>query len=98
MQYAIISVNNKDPRFFFVAKPSPAERIHSHHSTQNPFKLDHYLMKLVTPFVGVVLDPFAGSGTLAVAAHNLDYDAICIEKQDDYVEIIYKRLEERVQE
>lgn len=96
MQYEMIPVNKKVPRFFFVAKPSPAERKHSHHPTQKPVQLIQYLIKLVTPVDGVVLDPFAGSGTLAIAAQNLGFDAICIEKEDQYVEIIYKRLEERV--
>jgi hypothetical protein len=56
-------------RFFYVAKASPAERgVDNNHPTVKPVTLMQYLVRLVTPLGGVVLDPFCGSGTTGMAA------------------------------
>lgn len=52
-----------------------------------------YLIKLVTQPDGVVLDPFAGSGSTLVAAKELGFKYIGIEKEKQYCEIAEKRLE-----
>jgi len=41
---------------------------------------------------GIILDPFAGSGTTLIAAENLGYDAIGIEIEDNYVDVAIERL------
>ena len=62
------------------------------HPTVKPVKLMEWLITLVTPPNGTVLDPFAGSGTTGVAAKNLRFNYILIEKQDEYIPIIEARL------
>jgi len=51
-----------------------------------------YLVRLVTPPHGVVLDPFAGSGTTGLACQMEGFDYILIEKDPHFVEIIKRRL------
>lgn len=80
-------------RFFYCAKASKKERGEgNNHPTVKPIKLMEYLVTLVTPPNGIVLDPFAGSGTTLLAAKNLGFDYIGFEKEGEYVEIIHKRL------
>tara|TARA_R100000805_G_C3611269_1_gene111904 strand:- start:1061 stop:1531 length:471 start_codon:yes stop_codon:yes gene_type:complete len=55
-------------RYFYSAKTSPAERAGSKHPTIKPLALMRYLVRLVTPPGGVVLDPYLGSGTTLLAA------------------------------
>lgn len=62
------------------------------HPTVKPLKLIKYLLKLVTPPGGIVLDPFLGSGTLAVAAIELGYDWEGIELNSEYIEIAKARI------
>ena len=65
----------------------------NNHPTVKPIALMEYLIKMVTPKGGTVLDPFAGSGTTGVACKNLNRNYILIEKEPEYIEIIKKRLE-----
>ena len=50
-------------RFFYCAKAAMAERAGSKHPTIKPIKLMQWLVRLITPPGGLVLDPFAGAGT-----------------------------------
>lgn len=68
-------------------------RVGNFHCTVKPTELMKWLVQLVTPEGGVVLDPFAGSGTTLVAAKMLGRDCIGIEREPEYVEIIKRRLE-----
>ena len=52
-----------------------------------------YLVQLVTPPGGIVLDPFAGSGTTLLACQLLGIRAIGIELEEPHCEIIRARLE-----
>ena len=80
-------------RFFYCAKASGREKgKFNNHPTVKPIKLMEYLVRLVTPKGGTVLDPFAGSGTTLLAAKNLGFNYIGIEKEKEYIEIIEKRL------
>jgi len=65
----------------------------NHHPTVKPIKLMEYLCKLITPPSGIVLDPFMGSGSTGIAAINLGFDFIGIEKELEYLEIATKRIE-----
>jgi site-specific DNA-methyltransferase (adenine-specific) len=58
-------------RFFYVAKASSGERHYAGrcgHPTVKPVSLMRWLVRLVTPPRGLVLDPFAGSGSTGIAA------------------------------
>jgi len=68
-------------------------RVGNFHCTVKPTELMKWLVQLVTPEGGVVLDPFAGSGTTLVACKMLGRDCIGIEREPEYVEIIKRRLE-----
>ena len=63
------------------------------HPTVKPLALMRYLIKLVTPPNGIVLDPFLGSGTTAVAATLEGFDWIGCEMTEDYWPIIEARVE-----
>lgn len=65
----------------------------NHHPTVKPIKLMEYLCRLITPPAGIVLDPFAGSGSTGVAAKNLGFGFVGIEMSAEYAEIARKRLE-----
>ena len=64
------------------------------HPTQKPVKLFEYLIKTYTNENDLVLDNCAGSGTTAVACHNLNRDCILIEKEPEYCQIIKNRMNE----
>lgn len=65
----------------------------NYHPTVKPLALMRYLVRLVTPPNGVVLDPFAGSGTTLAAATLEGINSIGIELTDDYLPIIHARCQ-----
>jgi site-specific DNA-methyltransferase (adenine-specific) len=65
----------------------------NNHPTVKPIELMKYLIKLVTPAGGRVLDPFNGSGSTGCAAVELGYEYVGIELDPKYVEIATKRIE-----
>ena len=79
-------------RFFYCAKASRADRAGSKHPTVKPVSLIRYLCRLVTPPGGVVLDPFAGSGTTGQAARDEGFRAVLVEREAEYVADIRRRL------
>jgi len=64
----------------------------NHHPTQKPVALFEYLIKTYTNEGDLVLDNCAGSGTTGVACKNLNRQFILIEKEQEYIDIINKRL------
>jgi site-specific DNA-methyltransferase (adenine-specific) len=64
------------------------------HPTVKPVALMRYLCRLVTPPGGIVLDPFAGSGSTGIAALAEGMQFIGIEREAEYVEIANSRLAE----
>lgn len=79
-------------RFFYAAKADKADRWGSRHPTVKPVDLIRWLVTLVVPPGGIFLDPFAGSGTAAVAALASGRDAILIERDPGYVADIRERI------
>ena len=67
------------------------------HPTVKPVALMEWLVTLVTPANGVVLDPFAGSGTTLQAAINEGFDPIGVEQDADYIQLINKRLDTTIE-
>lgn len=87
----------KEPaRFFYCAKTSKRERNEgcetNAHPTVKPIKLMSYLITLVTPPGGTVLDPFMGSGSTGVAAIQSGFNFLGIEKEPEYFQIAEKRI------
>ena len=62
------------------------------HPTVKPVALISYLIILITPKRGIVLDPFGGSGTTAVACLENDFNYVIIEKEADHIPIIKARI------
>ena len=70
----------------------------NNHPTVKPLALMEYLCTLTkTPTGGVVLDPFAGSGSTLVACQNTGRDFIGIEKEAEYCKIAEARLKRKRQ-
>jgi site-specific DNA-methyltransferase (adenine-specific) len=79
-------------RFFYSAKADAEDRLGSKHPTVKPIDLMAWLCRLVTPPGGVILDPFAGTGTTGLAAMREGFDCILIEREAQYVADIHRRL------
>ena len=83
-------------RFFYCSKASSKERPEVDgvkHPTVKPLALMRWLVRLVTPPGGTVLDPFAGSGTTIEAAILEGFDAVGAEMEPSYLPLIERRLE-----
>lgn len=65
----------------------------NNHPTVKPVELMKYLIKLVTPPNGKVLDPFNGSGSTGMAAVSLGHEYVGCELDPNYVDISIKRIE-----
>ncbi len=80
-------------RFFYTPKASPSERgEHNTHPTVKPLRIVEWLVKLVCPPGGLVLDPFAGSGTTAVACLNTGRRCVGIEREPEYFDVACRRV------
>ena len=85
-----------DAPFMYCAKAPKSERPVVDgvaHSTVKPVTLMKWLVRMVTPPGGVVLDPFAGSGTTLEAAILEGFNAVGIEREADYLPLIRARLD-----
>ena len=67
-------------------------KVGNNHPTVKPVELMKYLVKLVTPEGGIVLDPFNGSGSTGMACVELGYEYIGCELDPSYVEIATNRI------
>src|SRR5699024_10846206 len=83
-------------RFFYTAKAPKRERPNVdgvQHPTVKPLAIMEWLIRLVTPPGGTILDPFAGSGTTLEAARNAGFSSIGIEAEETYLPLIDQRLQ-----
>lgn len=94
-----VESNKSAARFFYSAKTSPTDRsagmlggMTNNHPTVKPTALMQYLVRLVTPPGGVVLDPFMGSGSTGKACMREGVSFIGIELDSDYIEIAKSRI------
>jgi len=88
--------NGGASRFFYVAKAPAKERPKvdgTAHPTVKPLTLMRWLCRLVTPPDGVILEPFAGSGTTVEAALLEGFRVVAIEREADYLPLIQARLD-----
>jgi DNA modification methylase len=79
-------------RFFYAAKANKKDRAGSKHPTVKPISLLRYLARMITPPGGIILDPFAGSGTTGEAAYLEGFQCILIEREKEYQDDIENRL------
>ena len=84
-------------RFFYTAKASRQDRnvgglADNTHPTVKPTDLMRWLIRLVTPPGGIILDPFGGSGSTGLAARAENVRCILIEREPEYLQIIRDRL------
>ena len=80
-----------DPLFYH-PKAGKLDRAGSKHPTVKPIALMQYLIRHITPPGGIVLDPFAGSGTTAEAARREGFDVILMEAEQEYVDFLNQRF------
>lgn len=88
-------------RFFYVPKANSNERPRAGevaHPTVKPLDLMRYLVKLVTPPGGTVLEPFAGSGTTLEACLIEGFQVIGIELTEDYLPLITQRISKPIEQ
>lgn len=88
-------------RFFYCAKAPKKERpvivdedgTRTVHPTVKPLALMRWLIRLVTPPGGVILDPFVGSGTTIEAGMLEGFEVWGIEGEEDYLPLIQQRVD-----
>ncbi len=92
---------NNLPTFRYEAKAPGTERPDVdgvQHPTVKPLELMRWLVRLVTPWGGVVLEPFAGSGTALEACLLEGFDVIGIEREETYLPLIMQRITKPLQQ
>ena len=87
-------VDNYQKYFYNPRASSKEKQAYNNHPTVKPIELMKYLIKLVTPDAGLVLDPFNGSGSTGCAAVSLGHEYVGIELDANYCEISKKRIEQ----
>jgi DNA modification methylase len=95
-----VPLDDLDARFKYCAKAPKKERPtyvdadgkQQSHATVKPLALMRWLVRLVTPPGGTVLDPFAGSGTTVEAALLEGFVVVGIEREADYLPMIQQRI------
>lgn len=70
----------------------PDPPVSNFHPTVKPIALMRYLARLITPKGGLILDPFLGSGTTAIAAHLEGFRFVGIEREQGYMRIAQARI------
>jgi len=90
------NINEIIDKSFLIGKPTKREKgDFNNHKTVKPVEICEHIIKLTAFFENaVILDPFVGSGTTAVAAKKLGLNYIGIDANPEYVAISEKRLKE----
>ena len=85
--------NENYDKNFYVAKPSKSEKgDKNNHITVKPLALIEHLIKLFSKKGSLIVDPFLGSGTTALACKNTDRNCIGIELNQEYYNICINRF------
>lgn len=95
-QSEVLEEQSGASRFFYVAKAPKSERPVVDgvaHPTVKPVSLMSWLVRLVTPPGGTVLEPFAGSGTTVEAAMREGFNVVAVEREADYLPLIRARID-----
>ena len=77
---------------FYQAKAGKPDRAGSKHPTVKPIALMRYLIRHITPPGGIVLEPFAGSGTTVQAAREEGFHCIIMEAEAEYIGFLRDRF------
>jgi hypothetical protein len=80
-------------RIWYGSKANANDRAGSKHPTVKPIALLQYLVRLITPPGGTCIDFFAGTGTTAEACFREGFRAILIEREEEYIKDIERRME-----
>lgn len=85
------------PKAFYsgraTAKERPVAPDGTKHPTVKPLSLMDWLVRLITPAGGIILDMFAGSGTTVEAARNQGFTSIAVENHEPFLLLIAQRIE-----
>jgi hypothetical protein len=81
------------PRMVVASEPQPGDPTRGGHPCPKPVELMRILVAAATPPGGVVLDPFAGSGTTLLAARRCGRSAIGVELDPRYAALACRRLQ-----
>ena len=94
--FTVDSINELIDKAFLLSKPTKKEKgDYNDHKTVKPLAICEYLINLSAfSKTAVILDPFVGSGTTAVAAKKLQRNYIGIDSNEKYVKIAKRRLAE----
>ena len=88
-------INEYIDNVFLTNKPSKKEKgFYNNHKTVKPISICKYIIALTTSKNSIILDPFMGSGTTAVACKVLNRKFIGFELNQEYIDISNKRLKE----
>lgn len=79
-------------RFYYSGKANKSDRAGSKHPTIKPVGLKQWLVRLVTPPGGIILDPFAGTGTTGEAAVREGFRCIMVEREEKYLVDVRRRM------
>ncbi len=79
-----------------ISPPQPREKVHGKHPTQKPLKLLERILLASSRESDIILDPFNGSGTTAIAAARLNRRYLGIDISKEYLELTVKRLEDEL--
>ena len=94
--FYVAPIEELEERFIYGAKAPKSERPVVDgvaHPTVKSLKVMRWLCRLVTPPGGVVVDPFAGSGTTLEAAYLEGFESIGVEMTPEYWPLIAARIE-----
>lgn len=96
--FLVMPIDELTERFRYQAKAPKKDRPTVDgisHATVKPLALMRWLVRLVTPIGGTILEPFAGSGTTVEAALLEGFKIIAIEREADYLPLITQRINRR---
>lgn len=85
-------LSEKSKRIWYSGKASKLDRLGSKHPTVKPVDLMRWLIKLITPPGGLVLEPFAGSGKTGIAAMADGFSCEMIDLMPEHVADIERQL------
>ena len=92
-------ISRRMDKVFLVDKPTKMEKgVLNCHKTVKPLSLCKHLIRLTTQKDSLVLDPFMGSGTTALACKKLGRKFIGVELNKEYIDIALKRLKNQEEE